>query len=332
MFELLGICLLLAALLTFNSLATLATAGLWRVFGSGTRRWSAMARARLIFILRVLPAAIAILFVLLLIVPSYLAYEPRHGVEDVSLKLALLALASAIGIVLAFERGLAAWRVTKRLTADWIIQSQSISIPGISIPTYRIEHYFPLIAIVGVIRPQLFIARQVLELLTADEISAALSHETGHLTARDNMKRGLLRACRDSLLIFPCGRSLDHDWAEAAEEAADEQAAQAGKGVALDLASALVKIARIVPQGARPTMPAGVFLLGDGRGLKWRVRQLVSLAAAEVKPGARSQHTMHLIAGLLALSFVGGFVFLSTYHPILGSIHSLIEYTVAALR
>lgn len=332
MFELLGVCLLLAALLAFNSIATLATSALWRLFRNGTRRWSALARARLIFFLRVLPAGIAILFVLFLIVPSYLAYEPRHAVEDVSLKLALLAVASAIGIGLAFGRGLAAWRVTKRLTADWITQSKAISIPGINIPTYRIDHYFPLIAIVGVLRPRLFIATQVLEFLTADEIKAALSHEKGHLTARDNMKRGLLRACRDSLLIFPCGRSLDRDWAEASEEAADELAASEGRNVALDLASALVKIARIIPQGARPTMPAGVFLLGDDEvnGIRSRVGRLINLAALANQ--RQESAGLRVIAWSSAATLVI-ILLLVTRHPVVfATVHSFIEQAVALLK
>jgi Zn-dependent protease with chaperone function len=285
----------------------------------------------LIFSLRILPAALALFFVLFLVVPSYVAYEPRHGVEDVSIKLALIALASAVGIILAFWRGLAAWRVTKRLTADWIKQSRAVSICGINIPTYAIDHQFPLIAIVGVLRPRLFIATQVLEVLTTDEIKAALAHEKGHLTARDNMKRGLLRACRDTLLIVPCGRSLDRDWAEASEEAADELAASVGRNVALDLAAALVKIARIIPEGARPTMPAGVFLFGDDEsvGILARVRHLLEFPT----PDERIRSS---ISTRLAFAASGGLAFFCVVlvfnsHPILATVHSLIEHVVFEL-
>jgi hypothetical protein len=55
MFELLGLSLLLAALLTFNSLASLIIAGLWRVGGTATNNWTAASRARLLFYLRTLP-------------------------------------------------------------------------------------------------------------------------------------------------------------------------------------------------------------------------------------------------------------------------------------
>jgi len=45
----------------------------------------------------------------------------------------------------------------------------------------------------------------VLNLLTVEEIAAAVAHENSHLAAHDNLKRGLQRACRDSLLIIPSG-------------------------------------------------------------------------------------------------------------------------------
>src|SRR6478672_8794472 len=260
MFELLGLALLLAALLIFNSAATLLIAGLWRVAGRATNNWTAAARARLLFCLRIFPGVVAFLAVTLLLVPSYLEYEPRHTAETVSLKLALLAFFSATGIAVSIYRGIATHRATAKLTADWLRQGKPIKITGIDIKAYQIEHTFPLIAIVGFLRPKLFIARQVLELLAPEEIAAALAHENGHLTARDNLKRGLLHACRDVLLIIPSGRSLDRAWSEASEEAADENAARQGNGAALDLASALVKIAKNIPPGMRPTMPAGVFL------------------------------------------------------------------------
>src|SRR5258705_6014531 len=287
MFELLGLSLLLAALLTFNSVATFAIAGLWRLLGRTTANWTAAARARLLFSLRILPPVLAFLTVSLLLVPSYLAYEPRHAAETVSFKLGLLAIFSATGIAVSVYRGIGTHRATANLTSDWLRQGEPIKIPGIDIRSYEIHHAFPLIGIVGFLRPRLFVASQVLQVLTSEEISAAVAHENGHLTARDNLKRGLLQACRDALLIIPCGRLLDRSWSEASEEAADENAALMGNGVALDLASALVKIARIIPLGARPTMPAGVFLLGDEetKGVKSRVRRLLTLATSERRTG-----------------------------------------------
>jgi Zn-dependent protease with chaperone function len=334
MFEFLGLALLLATLLTFNSLASLLMAGLWRIAGRMTNSWTAVSRARLLFSLRTLPALLAFLAVALLLIPSYLAYEPRHTGETVSFKLGLLAVLSAAGIMVSIYRGIATHRATAKLTSDWLRQGTPVLITGIDIEAYQIEHAFPLIAIVGFLRPKLFIASQVLELLTPEEISAAVAHENGHLAARDNLKRGLLQACRDALLIIPSGRSLDKAWSEASEEAADENAARQGNGVALDLASTLVKIARIIPQGARPTMPAGVFLLGDDetKGIKSRVRRLIDLSAIERRPAAGREVSTNLIVWVPASMLLATLLVMATSPVLLSRVHSLVEHAVFALR
>jgi Zn-dependent protease with chaperone function len=334
MFELLGLALLLATLLTFNSLASFVMAGLWRVAGGLTESWSATSRARLLFSLRVLPAVLAFLSVSLLFIPSYIAYEPRQTVERVSFKLGLLALLSATGISVSLYRGLATYRATAKLTSHWLRQGKAVQIAGIDIDAYEIEHPFPLIAIVGFLRPKLFVASHVLQLLTPEEISAAVAHENGHLVARDNLKRGLLQACRDALLIIPSGRSLDRAWSEASEEAADENAARQGNGVALDLASALVKIARKIPQGARPTMPVGVFLLGDEetKGIKSRVRRLIALAASERRPVDGNDLTRSLLVWVPAGALLVTLFCMATSPLLLSRVHSLVEHAVFALR
>jgi Zn-dependent protease with chaperone function len=332
MFELLGLSLLLAALLTFNSVATLVIAGLWRLAGRATDNWTAAARARFLFSLRILPAILAFLAVSLLLVPAYLAHEPRHAAETVSFKLGLLAILSATGIAVSVYRGIGTHRATANLTSDWLRQGKPIQIPGIDINSYEINHAFPLIGIVGFLRPRLFIASQVLEVLTPEEISAAVAHENGHLTARDNLKRGLLQACRDALLIIPCGRLLDRSWSAASEEAADENAARQGNGAALDLASALVKIARIIPPGGRPTMPAGVFLLGDEetKGIKSRVRRLIALATSE-RQGSRYDVLARLFVWGPATMLLVGFVIAASNSYLLTRVHHLIEHAVFVL-
>ncbi len=331
MFILLGISTVLAALLALNSLSALLMAALWRLAGGFTRWWSAATRARILFLMRIVPAALAVLLVALFLAPAYLAYEPRATTEGVSFKLALLAFVSLIGIGLAVFRGFAAWRATARLTADWLAHAEPVRIEGVNIPAYAIEHAFPVIAIVGVVEPRLFIARRVLGGLTPDEIAAAAAHESGHLSARDNLKRGLLRACRDALLIIPCGRSLDRAWAEAAEGAADEFAARASRAAALDLASALVKIARMIPVGSRPTMPAGAFLVDDVSGIRARVRRLIQIASGDYNSEVRDS----LVARLAIWAFAGSlFLLVVTTHGnpyVLPKVHSLIESVVSFL-
>jgi Zn-dependent protease with chaperone function len=266
-----------------------------------------------------------------LVLPAYVAHEPRATNEDVSYKLGLLALASAAGIGLAIVRGVASWRATTPLTADWLSQAQEITVPGVNIPCYQIVHQFPVIAIVGILRPRLFIAGQIFEKLEPEEISSAIHHEVGHLVARDNLKRGILHVCRHVLLIIPCGRMLERHWAESSESAADEHAAAQGPRVALDLASALVKIARMIPSGARPAMPAGVFLIGDeAGGIGSRVNHLLSLAGTPHPPARwRIPKSLRWLA-LISLLFT--FVISIAHTSMLLTVHSLIEHAVYLLN
>ena len=332
MYHLLGASVALAVLLSINSLATLLTAGLWRGLERPAHRWSAAARARLLFVLRTFPAIGAFIFVAALLIPSYLTHEPRATAEVVSIKLAIIALLSIAGIALALWRGLSAWRATRALAADWMSHGEPVSLEGISIPAYRIRHAFPVIAVVGTVKPRLFIASQVFDSLTAEELSAALAHENAHLAVRDNLKRGLLRACRDLLTIVPCGRSLDRAWAEASEAAADERAARAGAQLALNLASTLIKIARIAPVGARATMPAGAFLIDETiGGVASRVYRLAELARLD---GARRRYEAITLSLGLWASLAAFFVALAaaaTDAGVLATTHAMIEHIVHTL-
>ena len=284
---LLGICLALAALLIVNALASVLATTAWQFSSRPTKNWSAATRAGFIFILRTFPATAALLTVAIFLIPSYLAFEPRQTGETVSVKLGLLALFSAVGIALAVWRGIATWLATKKLTDDWLTNAEIVRLEILPLPAYRINHQFPVVAVVGVLRPKLFVASQIFDSLSAEELSAVIAHETAHVTSCDNLKHWLMRICRDALVIFPFAYSLDKEWAEAVEMAADEKAASCESDrAALDLAQAIIKIARLIPNGIKPTMPAGAFLIDgeaeSGEALMRRIQRLIQLT--ESKP------------------------------------------------
>lgn len=334
MYELLGISISLAALLVFHSLLSFLSMLAWRVLRSRVGRWPAAGRARALFALRVLPGLSAVLFVGIVLLPAYIAFEPRHQAEAVSLRLGLLAALSALGLLLAFIRGTGAIVATRRLARQWMSHARPIRLPGIGIESFRLDHPFPLIAVVGTLRPRLFIAEMLFAELSEAELSAAIAHESCHLAARDNLKRAVLRFCRDVLVIVPFGRSLDDDWIEAAELAADESAARLGRPVALDLASALVKIARLVAPGARPAVPAGAHLIGENPGgIAARVSRLLDLASSSTgqQAAGTAATTMLPVLGLT----IGGPLFIAfvmTLFSSLREVHSLIEFAVSSLK
>mgnify|MGYP002783946014 CR=1 FL=1 len=333
MYELLGISLALAALLICNAVASLATSAFWRLISPWVRHWPAQIQARTIFALRVIPVCLAVICVAALLVPAFLAHEPRPS-EDVSWKLAVLALISFSGLTLAVWRIVAAWITTRKLVANWLRNSEPIKLPQTPIPAFCLKHPFPIIAVVGALRPRLFIADHLMASLTPEELSVAIAHECGHLVARDNLKRVLLRMCRDLLMLAPFGRTLDRDWIAASEVSADDFAARHGSEEALDLASALVKIARLIPAGQRPGLPVGVSLVGEDSGsIRDRVNRLASKANSSA-PEIVSVKTT-LVATSLWLPF-GAFLtaslVIATDADLLFPIHLLIEVFVSALQ
>jgi Zn-dependent protease with chaperone function len=331
-YALLCICLTLSALLALNALAS-ALAGLaWRALAPLVREWGAAARARLLFALRVSPPAAAAALAFALIIPAYLLYEPHDSGEGVGFKLLALACVSAAGVLLAAWRVARTWVATRRLAGDWMRRAEPVEVEGSRVAAYSIRHSFPVIAVIGVLRPRLFVASQVFDALTPEELTAALAHERGHVEGHDNLKRALLQAGEDALLHAPLGRSLRREWQRESEMAADEFAAAAGPAAALDLASAIVKISKLVPRGARPTLPAGAHLLGDGDdGTSRRVRNLLRLASERGRVRA-GLHGRSLLAAALCLSLFTAGALLVTRPGVLKVTHDANEQVVANLH
>jgi Zn-dependent protease with chaperone function len=333
-YGLIGTCLALAALLALDACALLLTTAAWRVASPRTSSWTAASRARLLFTLRALPPVLAALLVFALVLPAYVLNEPAHTSETVGLKLLFLALASAAGVLLALRRVAATWLATRRLARAWMTDAEPFAVRGVAVPAYRIRHRFPVIAVVGILRPRLFIAAQVFDALSEGELNAALAHERRHVESRDNLKRALLRAGQDALLLLPVGRALARAWQRESELAADEFAASGGPTSALNLASAIIKISRLIPAGERPVLPAGAHLLGaDDDGLSRRVLNLLRLAAPDgCSRTAPNLAAREFPAVALWLGLCAAFLFVVTRPEVLRITHDAIERAVALLR
>jgi Zn-dependent protease with chaperone function len=330
MYYLLAITLALALLLVLNFLVSLAADVGWRVLSPLARNWSARRRAQIIFGLRIQPIAGTLIFITFFLLPAYFLFEPHSSDEVVSTNLALLAFISAVGIGTALRRVFKTMRATRRLAADWLACAEPLPLPNVSLPVYVIKHSFPVFAVIGTLRPRIFIARQVLESLGEREIEAAVTHEFGHLAARDNFKRILLRTCRD-LLIISYGEKLERAWAENVEAAADEYAARTGgRETALNLASALVKIARMVPVGSKPSLPASAFLIdGQGCDVTWRVGRLLEIAGSTEFFEKRQRFGADFPLWVYSSALFVFILFLATDHSFLQKVHFCVEILVA---
>ncbi len=332
MYFLLGISLIFAFLLIINMVVAAGASALWKIISGSTYALSVGTRAEIIFGLRISPIAASLVFVFAFLAPSYLLHEPASSGEVISGKLGLLAIISCLVIAIALYRVLRTWTATRRLTSNWLKDSVEIGLDNMNVPIYKIKHRFPVIAVIGIIRPRIFVAERVLESIDGNEFAAAIAHEYGHLRAKDNFKRTLLRVCRD-MLIFPMGEALDRAWAENAELVADEYAARRGGSMALDLASALVKIARIAEPGTGPAMPAGAYLLKErDLDIASRVRRLIVLSEAEGrakrKVGLRFSPLVVVSAAAFAVLAILPFV----EQRFLTSTHDVVERFVAILR
>lgn len=331
MYFLLIISLILALLLVLNVAASISASVLWRFASRRTQSWTAQNRARFIFALRVFPLASALVSVLAFLLPAYLLFEPNTSKEIVGFKLAFFSVASAVGVGFAFYRVFATWRATRELVSDWMRNAEPIRVAGVSVPVYKIRHTFPVIAVVGTFHPRMFVAGQIFDSLDENEFQAAVRHEAGHLAARDNFKRTIMRACRD-LLVFPFGKTLDRAWAENAEAGADEFAARTGGSqTALNLASALIKIARIIPPGAKPSMPSGAFLVEEPTAeIAFRVRKLLQITDGNtVFQTARASYFLFWI---YSASILFALALLAANQNFLQKVHDFLEAIVAVLQ
>ncbi|PYQ47365.1 MAG: hypothetical protein DMF78_23935 [Acidobacteria bacterium] len=323
MSALFGTAMMLAAFLLVNLLASLLAA---IPAPLAMRRAHPARRAGAALLLRLMPAIVSLGAVALLAVPAYVRFEPPDTGESVSLPLGALAAAAAAVLLAGSGRGLRALWSTSALVRGWRRDAEPVSLPGSPVPAYRIRDAFPILSVVGVWRPRIYVAAQVLDALAPSELDAALAHERAHLRARDNLKRILLRSCPDVLAFSGMGRRLEREWARAAEQAADAAAADAGAGAAVDLAASIVKVARLVPTGAR-ALP--VSALHDGGDVAARVRALLSGHVAGDRRGEASGGGRRARAGGLGLALVASLAAASQAWP---AVHRLIETAALLLR
>ncbi len=312
MYLLLGasVCLILLAL--SYALGSLVAGVCWRFL---ERR---PGQANLIFFLRVAPAFVSLLFLGLAVIPSYEFLEPPDTGETLGWTLAAAAFLVACGLAFSIWRAARAWLAGRRLTSEWMRSSRPLDIDGIGIPAYSFDHSRPVVALDGIFRPRLFVARSVIDALLPEELAAAVAHERAHLNNRDNLRRVVLR-------LLPGLRAADRDWDLAAEMAADAQAGRRSAKVALDLASALIKVARLTPPDVDPAMSTCALLL-SASPLSGRVELLTVLAGEAAEPRRNPWSTVAMVAGLATV------VEVLTSPAGIQAAHEIVEVLVRSLR
>jgi Peptidase family M48 len=303
------------------------------------------------FALRILPGCAAALFVVSVFLPSYWRYEPRETSEGFDLTLAAGAVLAGGLLAAAALRGLNAWRRASARARAWMRNARPLvlrelpPIPGSRLPAhvrcprprwwnvvvsgarldtriraFEVEAERPFMALVGVLRPRLLVTRSLMDVLSGEELSACVDHELGHCRAWDNLKRLAMRASPDALFATSAARAIERRWAAASEHAADDMAAHHGMAARCALASALVKVARLIPDDRALTEPIST-LVGGGE-IAARVRRLLddrAVMPAAGRPGVP-------IAAVAALAGIG-----AVYGPLLRVVHHATELLVHSL-
>ena len=270
-------------------------------------------RARRLFFFRVLPGVAAFTAAFAIALPIFLWFEEPGTNEPVSVTLAAAGAFGAFLLLRGVVRAAAAWLATLRVTRDWQRRGRSLAGLDVRLRAFAVDEPFPIVAVAGIVRPRLFVAERVLEECPPAEIAAMVSHECAHVSARDNIKRLIVRACPD---VFGVPPGLDQAWSAAAEEAADALAAARTASARFDLAQALIRVARL----AAPHAPelASAFYLGGS--VDTRVRRLVS----PVPAAAPSLAPRLLLAAILPVA-AAALVLAAPY------LHALMEQAVRVL-
>lgn len=255
------------------------------------RRAGAAGRAWTLAAFRLLPATLAVAITAAVLGPAYFRHEQRVELEGVGLALALCAAGGLLLTATSLARIARAVITTSSLRREWLAKGRPLAIAGAGMPAYAIDVPFPLVAVLGVLRPRLFISTCVLRGCSEAELDAIVEHERRHVSAFDNAVRMLMDAAPDAVGFTRASASLAAAWHQAVEHRADDAAARR-----LDLASALVRVARLAGASRAGVLPASALYRGEG--IEERVKRLLTTSPDRTDRGV----TRGLIAASAALA------------------------------
>ena len=295
--------LILVTLAAFAAASTAAAAGLvlvWRRIDAGAPGLPAAARTTRLFALRLVPVVTGVLACAVSAL-AFLRHEPRTTGETPEWLLLGAAATGAALVAAALIRVAArCWSTSTFLAAIERTATRVSGVPAIDVglPVWQLDIPFPLVALAGIRRPRLLIARQVLEEIPADELRVVLRHEIAHARRRDNVAGLLMSALPDVLGLAGRSVGLDRAWRDAAEDAADDRATAGDASARACLASAVVRVAQLAHRQSAPAVPLLAFYSGETReSIGRRVRRLLD---DETPPRARA-HPFGFVAAAAAL-------------------------------
>lgn len=235
------------------------------------------AAARRVLAWRAAPLAAAAALTGGVLLPVYLHFEPVGRPEEVGMVFLLLAGLGAATALLALWRGGRGFLALHRLEQACRRGGQALAAEAAELPVSAVRCAEPFVVLAGARRPRIVVSTAALERLTPAQLAAALHHEQAHQAAGDRWRRALLLLLPDALPGWHW-RTFDTLWTHYAEWAADRAAAAGGHGRALDLAEALLAVAR-GPARRPPLEELVPGLTGNAQELAERVNRLLTAPA-----------------------------------------------------
>ena len=174
----------------------------------------------------------------------------------------------------------------------------------------------------------LVLSTGALKTLSREELRCLLAHELSHYKRRDNVLKGFVLLCRNSLFIFPQVHYLLRWWRGEIEMIGDEEAALT-TGRPLDVASALLKM-KGTPYSdiTRDLAPyaIGFSMDQDDHLFTDRVERLIAINDGKIRPENNRWSILPseigLLAGMTAM-FPLSFIVVSRLDPLL--VHCYLE-------
>ncbi len=207
-------------------------------------------RTDAILFVRSLPLLLAAAATALAFVPAWWRHEPENTGETVSLLLLAIAVISILPILQGVQRAARMFLRTRARLIAWRGLGRSAVMPQTPFEVVEVKSDDLALCVGGYLRPTIYASADVMKTLEPAELDAALAHEVSHASQRDPLRLLWMGSCPDFLQWFGLDAAWRRAFARACEFAADERAARGSEDVALDLASALVKVARLRTYGA----------------------------------------------------------------------------------
>lgn len=316
------LCLCLSTFYVVHGLVWLGVRGISVAAVRIARTMRPRMASRLLFGLRMAPAAVTAFLVVGFCVPSYLWLEPNTASERVGWFCLLAAATGAATGTFSLLRGVISMVRTERYLRLCGSEPQAAERSQDSADVVVLQDATAVMAVAGVVHPKLVVSQTVLDVLSPEQREAAFRHEAAHHASRDNLKKLLLLLSPDVVPFAGGMHGIERAWARFTEWAADDEAVDGDQDRALSLASALVRVAKL---GVRPA-PGYVLssLLQDDRDLEVRVNRLLrepAYAEKPLQPVVALTRRAALVAGCIAVTLL-------LWPQSLGGIHRLLEHLV----